>query len=155
MDKNEQERIVCVSGGFDPIHKGHIAMLMGAAHFGKLVVILNSDNWLLSRKGYVLMPWTDRKEILLGIKNVVRVVSVDDSDGTVCSALEKIKPAVFANGGLRTSENTPEKELCEKLGIKMIWGIGGAAKDDITLDIRNRILGIPKNLPFIIKILLN
>lgn len=140
------EAIVCVSGGFDPLHVGHIRLLIGAAHFGKLVVILNSDNWLMARKGYVLMPWTERRDIILGIKGVHQVVSVDDSDGTVCKALEKIKPTVFANGGLRTQENTPEKELCEKLGIKMVWGIGGGSKDDLTLDVRQRILAVAKEM---------
>lgn len=138
--------IVCVSGGFDPLHVGHVRLLTGAAHFGSLVVILNSDKWLVSRKGYVLMPWTERKDIILSIKGVEQVVAVDDSDGTVCKALEKIKPAVFANGGLRTQENTPERELCEKLGIRMVWGIGGGTKDDLTLDVRKRIFDISNQL---------
>lgn len=141
-----KETIVCVSGGFDPLHVGHVRLLTGAAHFGKLVVILNSDKWLMNRKGYVLMPWTERKDIILGIKGVEQVVPVDDSDGTVCKALEKIKPTVFANGGLRTQENTPERELCEKLGIKMVWGIGGGSKDDMTLQVRQRILSITRQV---------
>lgn len=140
MIKNKP--VVCVSGGFDPLHVGHVRMLQGARHFGRLVVILNSDTWLKERKGYTLLTWPERKEIILAIEGVDDVVKVDDADGTVCEALEKIKPDVFANGGLRTRENTPERELCEKFGIKMVWGIGGASKDDYTEEIKRRISNI-------------
>lgn len=139
---NAKKQIVCVSGAFDPLHVGHVRMLTGSAHFGELVVILNSDKWLIERKGYALMPWQERKDILLEIKGIQRVLAVDDSDGTVCSALEEIKPYLFANGGLRVKENTPERQLCERLGIKMVWGIGGGEQDDYTLRIRNRIYEI-------------
>lgn len=137
--------IVCVSGGFDPYHVGHARMLQGASHFGRLVVILNSDDWLMKRHGYVLMPWAERKEMIMAIKGVSEVTHVRDEDGTVCEALERIKPDVFANGGLRTKENTPEREMCEKFGIKMVWGIGGACRDDYSLAMRQRILEISKN----------
>ncbi len=140
----ENKSVVCVSGGFDPFHAGHARMLLGAAHFGRLVIILNTDEWLMKRHGYVLMPWSDRKEMLLAIRSVSEVVQVNDDDGTVCEALARIKPTVFANGGLRTKENTPERDLCEKIGIKMVWGIGGACKDDYTKAIRLRILEINK-----------
>jgi cytidyltransferase-like protein len=139
---SEEKPIACVSGGFDPLHVGHIRLLTGASHFGSLIVILNSDEWIFKRKGYVLMPWTERKEIIMGIKGIKQVVSVDDSDGTVCKALKQIKPFVFVNGGLRTQDNTPEKELCTQMGIKMVWGIGGASKDDYTMEVRQRILDI-------------
>jgi D-beta-D-heptose 7-phosphate kinase/D-beta-D-heptose 1-phosphate adenosyltransferase len=67
------------------------------------------------------------------------VVSVDDSDGTVCEALERIRPNVFANGGLRNQKNTPERELCERLDIRMVWGIGGGEGEQYSLNLRERI----------------
>lgn len=131
--------VICLSGGFDPLHYGHVRIIQGARHFGRLVIILNSDEWLIKRKSYVLMPWEQRKEILLAMKGVDEVVAVDDSDGTVCKALEEIKPTVFGNGGLRTRWNTPERELCMKLGIRLVYGIGGGERDQITLNLREKI----------------
>lgn len=122
MSKNKK---VMVSGGFDPIHVGHIRMIREAAEHGDVIVVANSDEWLFRKKGYNFMGFIERKEILMSIKGVVEVVPVDDDDGTVCSALREHKPAFFANGGDRTSDNTPEKILCEELGIEMLWNIGG------------------------------
>ena len=112
--KKDDKPIVCVPGGFDPLHVGHVRLLTGAAQFGKLIVVLNSDDWLIQRKGYALISWTERKEIISAIKGVSKVISVDDSDGTVSKALEQIKPLIFANGGLRTTNNTPEKTYVKK-----------------------------------------
>lgn len=134
--------IICLSGGFDCIHAGHVRMLQGAVHFGRVVVILNSDEWLIRRKGYCLQPWHERKEILLAIKGVSEVVSVDDSDDTVCEALSRIKPNVFGNGGLRVKGNTPERELCQKLDIALVYGIGGGEGDAKTLDLLEKIKAV-------------
>ena len=71
------------------------------------------------------MSFKERKEILLSLKGVVEVVAVDDTDGTVCSALREYRPTYFANGGDRKIDNTPEKVLCEELGIEMLWNVGG------------------------------
>ena len=117
--------IVALSGGFDPIHIGHIRMIQEATKYGDVFVILNSDDWLLRKKGYVFMPWIDRCEILKAIDGVKKVVAGGDIDDTVCHALRILKPDYFANGGDRIETNTPEKQLCEDLGIKMLWGIGG------------------------------
>ena len=117
--------ICVVSGGFDPIHSGHIRLIREAANNGYVTIILNSDNWLRRKKGYVFMAWEERAEILRSIKGVKNVVAVDDSDGTVCEALRRINPDYFANGGDRTQENTPEQAVCEELGIEMLWGVGG------------------------------
>ena len=116
---------VMVSGRFDPIHVGHVRMIREAAQHGDVIVVANSDDWLYRKKGYNFMGFVERKEILMAIKGVINVISVDDKDGTVCKALRKIKPTYFANGGDRTSENTPEKLVCEELGISMLWNIGG------------------------------
>jgi D-beta-D-heptose 7-phosphate kinase/D-beta-D-heptose 1-phosphate adenosyltransferase len=100
-------------------------MIQEAAKVGKVVVILNSDDWLLRKKGFRFMPWDERAEIIMSISGVSDVVNVDDSDGTVCEALMRVRPDFFANGGDRGQTNTPEISLCRELGIKMLWGVGG------------------------------
>jgi cytidyltransferase-like protein len=122
---NEEEDTIMVSGGFDPIHVGHVRMIRDAAKYGDVIVVANSDEWLFRKKGFNFMGFSERKEILMAIKGVIDVVPVDDNDGTVCSALIEHKPTYFANGGDRTSSNTPEKILCEELGVRMLWNIGG------------------------------
>ena len=122
------EKIVAVSGGFDPIHVGHLRMMQEAADHGKLIVIINSDAWLKRKKGYVFMPWKQRAEILGNIKGVSLVTHVDDSDGTACEAIKRIRPSAFANGGDRKKNNTPEMQVCDELEIQMLWGIGGTDK---------------------------
>ena len=123
---NENEKpIVMVSGGFDPVHVGHIRMITAAAKYGDVVVVANSDEWLFRERGFVFMSFEQRKEILNSIKGVVLVDSVNDSDGTVCEALKRIQPAYFANGGNRFDGNTPEVELCRQLNIELLWGMGG------------------------------
>ena len=120
-----RRKLIAVSGGFDPIHKGHVRMIRDAARYGDVIVILNSDEWLMRKKGYKFMDFEERSYIAESIKGVVMTTGVDDADGTVCEALMRIKPHAFANGGDRKTDNTPEMELCEELGIKMIWNIGG------------------------------
>ena len=117
--------VTCVSGGFDPLHIGHLRLMKEAAQHGHLVVIVNSDDWLMRKKGYIFMPFEERCEILNGLKCVSETVGVDDRDGTVCEALRRIKPTYFANGGDRQSQNTPEINLCEEIGIELLWRIGG------------------------------
>ena len=117
--------MIAVSGGFDPVHIGHVRMIRDAARYGDVMVIINSDEWLMRKKGYVFMPYEERAEIMGNIKGVTMVTNVDDSDGTVCKALERHCPDAFANGGDRKTENTPEMDTCEKLGIQMMWAIGG------------------------------
>ena len=116
---------IAVSGGFDPIHKGHVQMIREAAEYGQVIVILNSDDWLIRKKGYKFMSFEERAFIAGSIKGVSVVMNVDDSDGTVCAALKRMKPDYFANGGDRYDKNTPEMEVCEELGITMLWNIGG------------------------------
>lgn len=123
-----RKKKIALSGGFDPLHVGHLSMINDASKYGYVIVILNSDDWLCRKKGYNLMSWDDRKEILMNMKNVHDVVKVDDTDGTVCEALRRIRPHYFGNGGDRTKKNTPEQTVCTELGIELVWKIGGAAK---------------------------
>lgn len=121
---------VAVSGGFDPVHNGHIRMFKEAKKLGdKLIVILNNDNWLEAKKGFVFMPEDVRTEILLELRCVDEVYLTkhlkNDVDKSVCKALAEIKPDIFANGGDRFAYNVPERELCEKLGIQMVFNVGG------------------------------
>ena len=122
MSKN---KTVMVSGGFDPIHVGHVRMIQEAAKHGDVIVVANSDAWLERKKGYVFMPWEERAEIILSMRGVLDVLPVDDSDGTVCDALRRYNPGYFANGGDRKQNNTPEMDVCEELGIEMLWEVGG------------------------------
>jgi D-beta-D-heptose 7-phosphate kinase/D-beta-D-heptose 1-phosphate adenosyltransferase len=119
------DNFVAVSGGFDPVHVGHLRMFKEAAGYGKLIVILNSDEWLIRKKGYIFMPFDERKEIIESFDCVYDVIEVDDTDLTVCEALERLRPTFFANGGDRKSDNVPEVELCERLNISLIWNVGG------------------------------
>ena len=129
----ESNTISIVSGGFDPLHIGHIELLNRAREIGGLIVILNNDSFLIRKKGKAFMPFEERKIILENLGMVNLVVPSIDEDDTVCATLEKLaglremEPVQlhFCNGGDRTSnKNTPEHELCIKLGIKTIYGLG-------------------------------
>jgi cytidyltransferase-like protein len=132
---------VMVSGGFDPVHIGHIRMIREASQYGDVIVVANSDEWLYRKKGFNFMTFEHRAEILESVKGVTVVSSVDDSDGSVCEAIRRLKPTYFANGGDRNDRNTPEKELCEQLSIEMLWGVGGddkvAASSKLVENVRN------------------
>tara|TARA_B100000073_G_C23586772_1_gene514558 strand:+ start:286 stop:696 length:411 start_codon:yes stop_codon:yes gene_type:complete len=116
---------IMVSGGFDPVHVGHVRMILEAARTGHVVVVANSDDWLMRKKGYVFMPWEERAEILSAIEGVISVERVDDSDDTVCEAIGRVRPDAFANGGDRKGNNTPEVALCNQLDIELMWNVGG------------------------------
>jgi len=84
------------------------------------------------------MEWDRRVEILNAIKGVILVDSVDDTDGTVCEAITRHKPTFFANGGDRGKSNTPEQSVCEKLGVQLLWGIGGEEKLDSSSELAKK-----------------
>jgi len=130
-----EKSTVMVSGGFDPVHVGHIRLILEAAKFGDVIVIANSDKWLFRKKGFVFMTFEQRKEILDAIKGVIFVDAVDDKDGTVCEAIRTHKPTYFANGGDRRRANTPEVNLCQELGVEMLWGVGGDKKSESSSDL--------------------
>lgn len=124
MFKTQEERIL-LSGGFDPLHVGHLRMIQEAAKLGRVIVALNSDEWLKRKKGYSFMSWEDRAEILMGLQSVWKVISFDDSDETACDAIRKEEPTVFGNGGDRIANNTPEVKLCKEMGVRLVWNLGG------------------------------
>ena len=133
MKRKKGVRWVAVSGGFDPLHIGHVRMFKEARALGdKLVVIMNNDNWLRIKKGFTFMPQKERAEIVSHLPFVDRVVFTDhkkgDTDKSVCRTLAKVRPAIFANGGDRVSKNVPEVALCKKLGIKMVFNVGQGGK---------------------------
>lgn len=119
------KKTVMVSGGFDPVHVGHLRMFQEASKHGRLVIALNSDEWLMRKKGYIFMPFEERKEILMGFSCVSSVTHIEDDDNSSCEAIERIHPDMFANGGDRFENNTPETLTCIKYAIEMLWGVGG------------------------------
>ena len=124
-NKKTKRKIVAISGGFDPVHVGHVRMIKESAKLGDVIIITNSDAWLKRKKGYVFMPWEERQEILAEFKGVIDVIEAWDEDDTVCKTLERVKPDIFANGGDRKGDNTPEVDLCMKLDIELVWNVGG------------------------------
>lgn len=137
---NKERKIILVSGGFDPLHVGHIRMFKEAAEWGELIVAINSDDWLMRKKGYVFMPWEERAELIESLKFVSSVVPFIDDDNTACDAIEIVAPDAFANGGDRKLGNTPETDLCEEMGIQMLWGIGGKNKPQSSSWLVNNII---------------
>lgn len=119
-------KIVAVSGGFDPIHVGHLAMFEEAKELGDyLIVILNGDEWLVRKKGYAFMPATQRAAIIGALECVDEVFIWEAEENDVCGALSQLRPDVFANGGDRKADNTPELLLCSEIGIELAWNVGG------------------------------
>ncbi len=121
--------VVAVSGGFDPIHIGHIELFQAAKKLGdELVVILNNDNWLKQKKQHIFMDQSERRAILEALKPVDRVVLTkhrpDTKDISVCQALKDLKPDIFANGGDRNKKNIPEVPTCQTIGCQMIFNVG-------------------------------
>ena len=133
-NKDWRKSVIIMSGGFDPVHKGHIRMFREAANLSINVIVgLNSDKWLTRKKGKPFMNWDERAEILQSCKYINQVLPFDDSDETandiikqVCSLYRDFDVNIyFANGGDRTSDNVPEMKVCDELGVEMIWGLGG------------------------------
>ena len=128
--------IILISGGFDPIHSGHIKLINDARKYGDVIVLLNSDEWLRNKKGKEFLSYDERKIIMKNIKGVIDVIEFDDSDKTCIDGIKKAKSLYknnkikFANGGDRNNETTPEKEFCDKNDIETLFGIGGNDKSN-------------------------
>lgn len=125
---------ILVSGGFDPLHVGHLEYIEQASLYGEVIVALNSDEWLMRKKGYVFMPQAERHKILMANKNVSHVLdlsSMQDADGTICDFIRRLpdmgdanKIDLFAKGGDRFADNTPELDVCVEMGIPVLFGLG-------------------------------
>ena len=128
--------VVLVTGGFDPIHSGHLAYFKAAKELGdKLVVGINSDEWLTRKKGRPFMPFAERAEIIKGLSIVDQIISFDDSDDTACGAIYKTLAThgniklIFANGGDRTDTNIPEMATYGDMHYcDFVFGVGGEDK---------------------------
>lgn len=137
-------KTVVVSGGFDPLHIGHVEMMKEAKALGdKLIVVINNDNWLKKKKGFPFMEEKERKAIIEAIRYVDEVVISGHPENPqtakemgVGAELEKIKPDIFANGGDRDEKNANDPnsslyydiETCKKLGIEMVYNVGKSGK---------------------------
>ena len=134
-----------ITGGFDPLHIGHLALIKGARRLGMLVAVgLNSDEWLYRKKGYVHMPFAERKEILENIFGVNKVFSFNDNDDTSCRAIQicawiypsPVERIIFCNGGDRTEDNIPELNFQPIASrpedkdpiVEFVFGVGGTDK---------------------------
>lgn len=124
--------IVLATGGFDPVHSGHIAYLNHASKLGDILVVgLNSDDWLTRKKGKPFMKWDERKAVVKHLEMVDAVIDFKDSDDTACGAIDKVRKEfpdyhiVFVNGGDRTHENIPEMKYDD---IEFVFGVGGNEK---------------------------
>jgi len=148
-NKDWKKSVIILSGGFDPMHKGHMRMFREASWLGHQVIVgLNSDSWLCRKKGKPFMKFYERKEILEGIKYISSVVAFNDDDDSACELINRVRSTYnggmfnhnyddvnptgrndyqiyFANGGDRTTDNTPEMDTCRLKDVTMLWGIGG------------------------------
>ena len=130
------KRIVLITGGFDPLHSGHIAYINAARELGDLLIVgVNSDEWLRRKKGQEFMPWEERATIIAALHKVDRVINFDDSDNSAKNAIRKVRAIdpsaqiIFANGGDRTKENIPEMDLLEEmLHLDFVFAVGGEDK---------------------------
>jgi cytidyltransferase-like protein len=130
------KRIVLITGGFDPLHSGHIAYIKAARELGdSLLVGVNSDEWLRRKKRQEFMPWEERATIIAALHDVDRVINFDDSDNSAKDAIRKVRSIyptaqiIFANGGDRTKTNIPEMEVLEEmLHLEFVFGVGGEDK---------------------------
>lgn len=129
-----QNTIVLVTGGFDPLHSGHIEYFKEAKKLGDLLIVgINSDEWLTRKKGKPFMPYKERLAIIESLKMVDAVVAFDDSDDTACGAIFKVMATIrydkliFANGGDRNQGSVPEENTYSDK-VKFVYGVGGKHK---------------------------
>lgn len=125
-------RVVLVTGGFDPLHSGHIEYFKAAKALGNILVVgVNSDSWLERKKGRAFLPSTERIAIIQNLKMVDHCILFNDNDGSAIEAIKNVKmmypnsQVVFANGGDRTAKNIPEM-TCKD--VEFVFGVGGADK---------------------------
>lgn len=143
LDYSTAVEIIVLSGGFDPVHDGHIAMFEAAARkYDYVIVGLNSDEWLTRKKGKPFMPYSVREKILKSIKWVDEVWDFDDSDDSACALLESVAFShaniTFGNGGDRSNDNYPEFTFCLEQDIAIDDTLGGSSKLNSSSDFLNQ-----------------
>ena len=128
------KKIVLITGGFDPLHSGHIAYFKAARALGDILVVgVNSDAWLTRKKGSPFMPYKERAEIVRNIVGVDFVIDFNDSDGSAKHAIQMVRQSypqdaiIFANGGDRTNDNIPEMDIADD-NLQFVFGVGGFNK---------------------------
>lgn len=128
------QTLVLVTGGFDPVHSGHIAYFKAAKTLGDaLIVGLNSDEWLERKKGQAFMPWNERLCVINNLSMVDEVYTFDDTDGSARHFIQQVRAhypdakLIFANGGDRTRENIPEMDVADD-NLEFVFGVGGQDK---------------------------
>lgn len=127
--------IVLATGGFDPVHSGHIAYFKNAAQLGDFLIVgINSDNWLVKKKQKAFMSWNERNEVISNLKMVNLTIDFEDDDlGSAANAIKKVRnmfpndKIIFANGGDRTQTNISEMSI-EDENLEFVFGIGGEDK---------------------------
>jgi D-beta-D-heptose 7-phosphate kinase/D-beta-D-heptose 1-phosphate adenosyltransferase len=154
---SKQKKVVMVSGGFDPVHIGHVRLFNEAKKLGdELVVVLNNDNWFGIKGRHLFMPEQERKEIIEAFESVDRVVlskhkpskKVFDrtaKEYSICREIEELKPDIFANGGDRFADDIPEFKVCKRLGIEMVFNVGKGGKVRSSSDLLKEYLEKHKN----------
>ena len=133
--------IIVVSGGFDPLHSGHINMFKQANEFGSVWAIVNTDEWLQRKKGYNVLSYSERSLIVESNKYIDKVIKgMDDNDPVVKNLQYLYKDKVqfaFANGGDRIPTSTPEMAYCLEHNIPMLFNIGGTKTESSSKIVRN------------------
>ena len=139
MSKKKKYKVMLVSGGFDPVHKGHLEMIAHAREQADEVwVILNNDRWLREKKGQEFMKQNEREYIMSQVKGVTKTFILDPripTDKTACDGIYSAVMAyrrefkgkmsmAFGNGGDRVEGNIPEADYCDSMGVDMVWGLG-------------------------------
>lgn len=127
-------KIVLATGGFDPLHSGHIAYLKAAKNLGDhLIVGINSDEWLERKKGRAFMPWNERLCVVNNLAMVNEVYTFDDEDGSARAFIRQVRAhypeaeLIFVNGGDRTASNIPEMDVVD-CNLKFVFAVGGEDK---------------------------
>lgn len=127
--------IVVFTGGFDPVHSGHVEAIKEARKLGRVVLGLNSDEWLVRKKGRCFMPFNERMSVLSQFKDILAVIGFDDADGSACDCISQVcqmfpnESIIFVNGGDRTQQNIPEMDrFADDPQVSFVFGVGGSDK---------------------------
>lgn len=141
-----------ISGGFDPLHEGHLELIAESrANSDGIIVVLQSDEWLIRKKGKAFMNLTTRTAVMNNIKGVIDVISEKDTGDVPCDIYNSFVEIrrrypndmlIFARGGDKTPENMPQSgaDLCKKLDIKIIHGVGLSISNRVKANSSSKIL---------------